>query len=126
MPFDATGRMAAAIPFAFADYLELVDTTGRVLREDKKGYIKGETPRVLERLNIDPEQFIATTALEIRQSHCDCASHLSRALARASARRGLRSMSLMRSWISGGITQPRGLRRGSVDPQNALCSAWQA
>jgi hypothetical protein len=27
MPFDATGRMAAAIPFAFDDYLELVDTT---------------------------------------------------------------------------------------------------
>jgi hypothetical protein len=25
MPFDATGRMAAAIPFAFDDYLELVD-----------------------------------------------------------------------------------------------------
>jgi len=29
MPFDATGRMAAAIPFAFDDYLELVDTTGQ-------------------------------------------------------------------------------------------------
>jgi hypothetical protein len=25
MPFDATGRMATAIPFAFDDYLELVD-----------------------------------------------------------------------------------------------------
>ena len=41
MPFDATGRMAAAIPFAFDDYLELVDVTGRVIREDKKGYIPG-------------------------------------------------------------------------------------
>ena len=37
MPFDATSRMAAAIPFAFDDYLELVDTTGRVIREDKRG-----------------------------------------------------------------------------------------
>jgi hypothetical protein len=62
MPFDATGRMAAAIPFAFDDYLELVDTTGRVIREDKRGYIPGDTPRILERLNIDPEQFIATAA----------------------------------------------------------------
>jgi hypothetical protein len=62
MPFDATGRMAAAIPFASDDYLELVDTTGRVIREDKRGYILGETPRILERLNIDPEQFIATAA----------------------------------------------------------------
>ena len=62
MPFDATGRMAAAIPFAFDDYLELVDTTGRLIREDKRGYIPGETPRILERLSIDPEQFIATAA----------------------------------------------------------------
>jgi hypothetical protein len=62
MPFDATGRMAAAIPFAFDDYLELVDTTGRVICEDKRGCIPGETPQILERLNIDPEQFITTAA----------------------------------------------------------------
>jgi hypothetical protein len=62
MPFDATGRMAAAIPFAFDDYLELVDSTGRVIREDKRGCIPGETPQILERLNIDPEQFITTAA----------------------------------------------------------------
>ena len=62
MPFDATGRMAAAIPFAFDDYLELVDATGRVIREDKRGYIPGEKPKILERLNIDPAQFIATAA----------------------------------------------------------------
>jgi hypothetical protein len=67
MPFDATGRMAAAIPFAFDDYLELVDTTGRVIREDKRGYIPGETPQILERLNIDPEQFIATAARMLDQ-----------------------------------------------------------
>ena len=67
MPFDATGRMAAAIPFAFDDYLELVDATGRVIREDKKGYIPGETPRILERLHIDPEPFIATTTRMLQQ-----------------------------------------------------------
>ena len=61
-PFDATGRMAAAIPFAFDDYLKRVDNTGRVIREDKRGYIPGETRQILERLNIDPEQFIATAA----------------------------------------------------------------
>ena len=63
MPFDATGRMAAAIPFAFDDYLELVDSTGRVIRED----IPGETPKTLERLNIDPEQFIATAGRMLQQ-----------------------------------------------------------
>ncbi len=60
MPFDATGRMATAIPFAFEDYLVLVDGTGRAIREDKRGFILGETPAILERLNIDPEQFIRT------------------------------------------------------------------
>jgi len=64
---DGAGQMAAAIPFAFDDYLELVDTTGRVIREDNKGYIPGETPQILERLNIDPELFIATTARMLQQ-----------------------------------------------------------
>ncbi|MFO8005071.1 transposase [Thioalkalivibrio sp.] len=67
MPFDATGRMATAIPFAFDDYLELVDATGRVIREDKRGFIPGETPRLLERLAIDPEQFVATAGRMLRQ-----------------------------------------------------------
>jgi REP element-mobilizing transposase RayT len=67
MPFDATGRMATAIPFAFDDYLELVDATGRVIREDKRGFIPGETPRLLDRLAIDPEQFIATAGRMLRQ-----------------------------------------------------------
>jgi len=67
MPFDATGRIAAAIPFAFDDYVELVDATGRVIREDKRGYIPGETPQILERLSIDPEQFIATAARMLDQ-----------------------------------------------------------
>jgi len=67
IPFDATGRMGTAIPFAFDDYLELVDATGRVTREDKRGFIPGETPRLLERLAIDPEQFIATAGRMLRQ-----------------------------------------------------------
>jgi len=67
MPFDATGRMATAIPFAFDDYLELVDATGRVIREDKRGFIPGKTPRLLERLAIDPDQFIATAGRMLRQ-----------------------------------------------------------
>ena len=64
MPFDATARLKAAIPFAFDDYLDLVDTTGRYIREDKRGAIAEHTPKLLTRLNIDPERFI------------DCATHL--------------------------------------------------
>ena len=70
MPFDATGRLATAIPFAFEDYLELVDGTGRVIREDKHGFIPGETPTILDRLNIDPEQFIRTAGRTLHRFGC--------------------------------------------------------
>jgi len=40
MPFDATAQTPWAVPFAFEDYLELVDWTGRALRADKPGYIE--------------------------------------------------------------------------------------
>ena len=67
MPFDGTGNLPTAIPFTFEDYLELVDETGRVIREDKRGYIDGRTPPLLERLNIDPEPFIVTNRSLMRQ-----------------------------------------------------------
>jgi REP element-mobilizing transposase RayT len=66
MPFDATARLKAAIPFAFDDYLDLVETTGRNVRKDKRGAMATHTPRLLERLNIEPERFI------------DCATQLMR------------------------------------------------
>ncbi|MCP4307918.1 MAG: transposase [bacterium] len=58
MPFDATSQTPWAIPFAFEDYLELVDWTGRVMRSDKRGQIPWDYPRILGRLGIDPERFI--------------------------------------------------------------------
>ena len=67
MAFDATGEMEAAIPFAFADYLELVEASGRVIREGKRGFIDGETPKLLERLQIDPEHFIVTSKQMMRE-----------------------------------------------------------
>ena len=39
MPFDATGRTNWAIPFAFDDYLELVDWSGRAVHPHKRGFI---------------------------------------------------------------------------------------
>ena len=58
MPFDATAQPPWAIPFAFEDYLELVDWTGRALREGKVGYIKAQEPEILARLGINGERFI--------------------------------------------------------------------
>jgi len=54
---DAAGK-AAAIPFAFVDYLALVDWLGRAVHPAKRGHIGAEQPRILERLGIYPDRFI--------------------------------------------------------------------
>lgn len=58
MVFDGTSRLRAAIPFAFEDYLDLVETAGRSLHPDKRGLIAVRVPKLLQRLEIDPERFI--------------------------------------------------------------------
>lgn len=58
MPFDATGRLRAAIPFSFEDYLDLVETTGRCLHPNKRGRIDERVPRLLARLEIHPRHFL--------------------------------------------------------------------
>jgi len=51
------------IPCTLKDYIELVDQTGRCIREDKNGYITETLSPILQRLNIAPEIWvdIATT-----------------------------------------------------------------
>jgi len=95
---DTHSAWATAIPFAFDDYLELVDATGRVIREDKRGFIPGETPRLLERLAIDPEQFIATAGrmLQLFGSAIGTPTHIT-ALCVARQARYLRGMGAARA-----------------------------
>jgi REP element-mobilizing transposase RayT len=59
MPFDATAQTPWAVPFAFEDYLELVDWTGRALRSDKRGHVAARQPKILDRMGIDGERFIS-------------------------------------------------------------------
>jgi hypothetical protein len=44
-----------ALPFSLPDYIELVDWTGRVQREDKPGRVDPRLPTVMQSLNLDPE-----------------------------------------------------------------------
>ena len=48
-----------AIAFAIQDYPELVDWTGRAIREDKRGHIPSHLTPILERLGYSPEQWLA-------------------------------------------------------------------
>lgn len=43
----------ARIPFRTLDYFQLVDWTGRVVRNDKKGAMESSLPPLMQRLNID-------------------------------------------------------------------------
>ncbi|MEW8184734.1 MAG: hypothetical protein AB2794_06960 [Candidatus Thiodiazotropha endolucinida] len=40
------------------NYLELIDWTGRAIVEHKRGYIPGNQPPILERLEIDPQHWL--------------------------------------------------------------------
>jgi REP element-mobilizing transposase RayT len=56
------------IPFHFADYLELIDWTGRAIRLDKKGYIDNQRPKLLNELGIAPDAWL-TSAKEFRRQY---------------------------------------------------------
>jgi hypothetical protein len=45
----------------FQDYLTLVDETGRILRDDKRGAINGKTASILARLHISDENWLKFT-----------------------------------------------------------------
>jgi REP element-mobilizing transposase RayT len=53
--------MSAGLPFRLEDYLELVDWTGRQLRDDKRGAIANDVPPILERLAIEPRHWLCMT-----------------------------------------------------------------
>ena len=53
--------MPDGIPFMLSDYLALVDWSGRIIREDKKGHIPEHLPDILQRLDIDPRNWVYLT-----------------------------------------------------------------
>jgi REP element-mobilizing transposase RayT len=63
LPFAGNPRadMPKGLPFRLTDYLELVDWTGRIIREDKRGAIPVHLPPILERLNIDTNHWLYLT-----------------------------------------------------------------
>ena len=53
--------MPQGLPFHLQDYLQLVDITGRAIREDKRGFIDNNLPPILERLNISSHEWLVLT-----------------------------------------------------------------
>ena len=59
-PFITSSQTDDGIPFSLKDYLELTDWTGRCVRSDKRGYIKSDTPAILQKLGLDKGTWIET------------------------------------------------------------------
>ena len=59
--FVGSDPTAKGLPFVLSDYLELVDWTGRIIRDDKRGAITQSLPPILERLSLDGEAWAQLT-----------------------------------------------------------------
>ena len=53
-----SNELGASIPFPFDAYLDLVDQTGRVIREDKKGFIDQQAPELLRTMGLDASRWV--------------------------------------------------------------------
>ncbi|NMM42161.1 hypothetical protein HHO47_15380 [Pseudoalteromonas arctica] len=61
--------MPKGLPFELKSYLELVELTGRCIREGKRGYIESTHLPLLERVNISPENWLKLTTQFTRLFH---------------------------------------------------------
>lgn len=67
------------LPFQLTEYLELLDWTGRILREDKRGSIPISTPPILEQLTMNSDMWeVLTTDFEKQFSHWVGSEHIAK------------------------------------------------
>jgi len=50
------------LTYLFKDYLELVDWTGRAVREDKTGYIDEKEPKILDKLGFSGDIWLKSVS----------------------------------------------------------------
>ena len=85
---DSEDSPEKAIPYSTTDYLELVDWSGRAIIEGKKGSIPDHLPPILQRLSINPGQYLnfirkpgsgLLTVLGALDKIRECAAHFEKA-----------------------------------------------
>ena len=66
-------------PFKLDDYVELVDWSGRIIRDDKRGAINSKLPPIIERLGLEADHWkILTTEFEEQFKHWVGSEHIVR------------------------------------------------
>jgi len=55
----STQENTQGIPFSLLEYIELVDWSGRIIREGKRGAISGTRPKLLSALGLDDEVWLS-------------------------------------------------------------------
>jgi len=75
--FVGSSPEKTGLPFVLRDYLELVDWSGRILRETKRGKMDSSLPPILERLALNQQSwFILTTEFERQFGHWVGSEHI--------------------------------------------------
>ena len=96
MPFVGNHHeeMPRGIAYSLKDYCELVDTTGRCIRDDKAGHTDNTHSPILQRLGLDAAQWLTlTTELEKHFCYAAGAEQMMNAFKRHTHHQRLRGMS---------------------------------
>lgn len=62
-------KMPTGLPFELKSYIELVELTGQIIREDKRGAISNTALPILTRLGISPENWLTLTTQFTKSFH---------------------------------------------------------
>lgn len=77
--FSGISADTNGLPFKLVDYIELVDWTGRIMRQNKRGAIASELPPILERLGLNTDAWqVLTTEFETQFQHWVGSEHIVR------------------------------------------------
>lgn len=59
--FVGSNQASIGIPYRLKDYIELVDWTGRIIKNDKRGHIDHSLPKILDRLSLNAKNWESLT-----------------------------------------------------------------
>ena len=104
MPFAGHPKQhqPKGICFELKEYCELLDNTGRCIREDKRGYIASQQNPILERLGLSDEQWLTLTQeFELQFCYAAGAEHMMQQFKSHTHHRRLKGIKQARVLLSG-------------------------